>query len=138
MIDKIIFTRDIKTIFLREQLEFVMPVGYKLFNPDLVSLKYGDPTLIDFKVELFCKKPITLLFTEAIHSPDFRIIDRVQMVAPNVSTKLCISVINLNGSLNDPKNWELNIGSLVATMIPVETVAINLFEVSNKVYKQYV
>jgi hypothetical protein len=135
MINKILFTRDISTISLKEQLEFVMPVGYKLFNPDPIYINHTEPTLINFKIKLFSEKPITLLFNEAIHSMDFKIIDRVQMIPPNMSTELTISIINPN---SQSKNWQLESGSLIATMVPVETVAINLFEVSNKVYKKYV
>ena len=135
MIDKIIFTRDKETLNLKEQLEFVMPVGYQLFTPDGVYVEHEKPKVIDFKVKVFSEKPVTFIFTEAIHSTDFKIIDRVQMIAPNVSTDLKITVINPNPEC---QNWQVWPESLVATLVPVETVTVNLFEVSNKVYKKYV
>lgn len=135
MIDKIIFTRDTETVELKDQLSFEMPVGYKLYNPDSVYIKREGPTLIDFKIKLFSERPITLLFTEAIQSTDFKIIDKVQVIAINMSTDLSISVINPDANCDD---WELEAGSLVATLVPVETMPINLFEVSNKVYRKYV
>ena len=135
MIDKIIFTRDKETLNLKEQLEFQMPIGYKLYAPDGVFVDRESPSVIDFKIKMFSEKPITLIFTEAIHSTDFKIIDRVQMLPPLMTTDLKISVINPDRKSQD---WTVGRGSLVATMVPVETVSINLFEVSNRVFRKYV
>lgn len=135
MIDKIIYTRDKETLRIKDQLEFVMPVGYKLYTPEGVYVDNDSPSVIDFKIKVYSEKPITLLFTEAIHSTDFKIIDRVQMIAPLTATDLKITVINPNPECQD---WQVRPESLVATMVPVETVSINLFEMSNNKFEQYV
>lgn len=135
MIDKILFTKKDKARKI-DQLSFQMPVGYKLYMADDYALvDTNGPTLIDFGVDVFSHRPATFIYTPAIQSADFRIVDPVQMIAPQQSTPLRISIIN---PCVDGNNWSLNKGDLLATLVVVETYAVNLFEVSNKVFKQYV
>lgn len=134
MIDNIIFTKD-KTVKL-PQLEFEMPVGYKLYTPNNILVGTNFPSEIDFGVDIFSiEKPLTIIFTLSIQSKDIKIVNPIQMIAPKVSTRLKIGVINPN--LKEVI-WELSEGSLIATIIILESYAVNLLEVNNNLYKEYV
>ena len=134
MISKILFTKDpsIKNI---NQLDFEMPVGYKLYTPETIEVSPYWISTIDLQVSVFTDTPATFIFTPAIQSIDFRLIDPFQLIAPQVATPLKLNVVN---PIPDGEEaWELEAGSLVATLLVVETYTVNLFEVSNKVFKQY-
>lgn len=134
MLNKIIFTKDqsIKNI---DQLQFEMPVGYKLYATSDTEVSSNNIKLIDLKVSVFTNRPATFIYTSAIHSIDFKIIDTVQMIAPNVQTPLTLSIIN---PIVKSESWIVKKGDLIATLLVVETYTVNLFEVSNKVFKEYV
>lgn len=134
MIDKIIFKKDDSVVKLK-QLEFEMPVGYKLYNPLLLDVDCYYPSTVKFGVTIYSERPATLIYTSAIHSTDFKIVNPIQMVAPNIPTELAICVIN---PIQNSHSWELYAGGLVATLVVLETYAVNLFEMSNKVFDQYV
>jgi len=134
MIDKIYFTKD-DSLFNVPQLHFEMPVGYKLYAIEEVVVDCIHPHSVNFGVRVFSEQPSTVIYSPAIHSDDFRIVDPVQMLAPQRAALLNFAVVNPK---RGDQPWCIHQGSLIATMVVVQTYAVNLFEVSNKVFERYV
>lgn len=131
--DKIIFTKD-EGITL-PQLEFQMPVGYKLYSPTTVPIGTFLPSEVDFGVTIFSMMPATVIFTPAIQSGDFTIVNPIQMIAPQVGTRLKIGIINPH---QGKPPWSMYEGRLVATLQVIQTYQVNLLELTNQEFNNYV
>lgn len=135
MLNKIIWT---KTSQFKDynQFEFELPCGYRVFNSEDIVITNTSPTKIDLGIKIYSEEPITLIYTKSILSNDFLIIDPIQIIIPKCSCNLFLNVINPFYE-KDYDHWELKKGSLIATMIPVNTSFTNLLEVNNQVFTQY-
>ena len=87
-------------------------------------------------MRIYSEEPITLIFTKSILSNDFLIIDPIQIIVPKNASNLFLNVINPM-STEDYEQWLLPKGSLIATMIPVNTSFTNLLEVNKNTFEQY-
>lgn len=134
--NKIVWTKIIDTC-AKNQLEFCMPTGYKVFTSEDIKIVSTNITKVDLGVSIYSEKPITLIYTKTILSHDFNIVDPVQMIGAYQKTPLYINVINPVYSANEDL-WVLPSNSYIANMIPIDSSYTNLFEVSNRVFKTYV
>lgn len=133
MLDKIIFTKPVEQRKIN-QLEFEMPVGYKIYNPKFVIVSPKAITRVSTGIKVYSEKPATFIFSPGIQSIDFKIVDPIQMIAPKVSTPLTFGVIN---PIPNGEEWVVAEEQLIAVLQVVQTYQVNLFELSNKMYEQY-
>jgi hypothetical protein len=134
--NKIIWTRT-DDLCAKDQLEFCMPTGYKIFTTKAVNILSTNLTEIDLGLNIYSEKPITLLYTTTLLCDDFKIVNPTQMIAACTVTPLSLSVIN--PVYKDENNeWRLPANSYIANLIPIDSSYTNLFEVSNKVFNNYV
>lgn len=136
MINKIIWTKS-NTEIEYSQFDFSLPSGYKVYATEDIYISTKQVRSINLQVSIYSEKPITLLYTKALVCYDFDIIDPHQMIGAHYETPLFINVINPHYTEGDDE-WLLKKGSLIANMIPIDSSYTNLFEVSNKVFKEYV
>lgn len=115
-----------------KQFSFDLPCGYYIYNIEEVVVKHNEPTLVNLGVSIYSEEPITLIYTKALLSNDFYIIDSVQIIPPKQSIDLFINVINPN---NDLTSWTITNQSLIARMVIVNTSYTNLFEINSKNFK---
>jgi hypothetical protein len=137
MINKIIWTKNYPNIKYN-QLEFNLPLGYKIFSIKDQSILNTQPSIIDLGISIYSENPLILLYSKAITSNDFSIIDCHQIIPAKCSTDLFLTVINPNYKDIEERSWHLCKEAYLANMIPVDMSYTNLFEVSNSVYKTYV
>jgi hypothetical protein len=135
MINKIIWTKSILDINYN-QLDFALPSGYKIYTPTNTSISNKTYTCIKLGITIYTEEPITLVYTKAIHSFDFEIVNPLQLIPSKTSVELFLDLINPVYTEKE-ELWDIKAGSLIATMIPLLTSYNNLFEVSNKVFKNY-
>jgi hypothetical protein len=135
MLNKIIWT---KTSSFKDynQFEFKLPCGYSIYTSEDINISNENYTKVNLGVRIYSEEPITLIFTKSILSNDFLIIDPIQIIVPNSASDLFLNVINPIQK-KDYEKWVLPKGSLIATMIPVNTSFTNLLEVNNNTFKQY-
>ena len=135
MLNKIIWTKtsDFKDY---NQFEFELPCGYSIYTSEDIEISNKNFTKVNLGVRIYSEEPITLIFTKSILSNDFLIIDPIQIIVPKNASNLFLNVINPM-STEDYEQWLLPKGSLIATMIPVNTSFTNLLEVNKTTFEQY-